>query len=164
MMKKIMMGLFLTALILVVGCTQSLQPQPSSPMPVPGGKGAEMIVIEEQVLEGQIDEHQPEEPLKEMQAKAPTEVIKEFTMTAKRWEFIPEKITVNKGDTVKITVTSIDVAHGFSLGDFGIDKRLEPNIPVTVEFVADKAGTFGFMCNIPCGSGHSSMDGKLVVK
>jgi cytochrome c oxidase subunit II len=35
--------------------------------------------------------------------------------------------------------------------------------PVTLEFVADKAGTFGFSCSEYCGSGHSSMRGRLVV-
>lgn len=90
--------------------------------------------------------------------------VKEFTLTAKRFEFSPSTITVNKGDKVKITITSMDVTHGFSLPDFNINERLEPNQPVTVEFVADKAGTFTFRCNIICGSGHSSMSGTLIVK
>jgi heme/copper-type cytochrome/quinol oxidase subunit 2 len=32
-----------------------------------------------------------------------------------------------------------------------------------VTFVADKAGTFTWRCNIPCGAGHQHMTGKLVV-
>ena len=90
--------------------------------------------------------------------------VKEFTLTAKRFEFSPSTITVNKGDKVKITITSMDVTHGFSLPDFNINERLEPNQPVTVEFVAGKTGTFTFRCNIICGSGHSSMSGTLIVK
>jgi heme/copper-type cytochrome/quinol oxidase subunit 2 len=90
--------------------------------------------------------------------------IKEFTMTAKKWDFTPSTITVNEGDTVKLTITSTDVTHGFSLSEFNINERLEPNQPVDVEFVADKAGTFTFRCNVPCGSGHSAMKGTLVVK
>ena len=35
--------------------------------------------------------------------------------------------------------------------------------PVTTEFIADKAGTFTFYCSIPCGRGHGSMHGKLIV-
>jgi|SRR3989338_5767360 len=90
--------------------------------------------------------------------------VKEFTMTAKKFEFMPSAITVNKGDKVKITITSIDATHGFLLPDFNINEKLEPNKPVIVEFVADKAGAFTFRCNIICGSGHSSMSGALIVK
>jgi cytochrome c oxidase subunit 2 len=34
---------------------------------------------------------------------------------------------------------------------------------VTVEFVADKAGTFTFSCSVYCGKGHRGMKGELVV-
>ena len=71
---------------------------------------------------------------------------------------------MNKGDKVRITVTSVDVTHGFSLPDFGINKKLEPDAPVIIDFVADKKGTFEFKCNVPCGSGHKTMAGTLIVK
>ena len=47
--------------------------------------------------------------------------------------------------------------------------KFNVNIPVmrgtenTAEFMADKAGTFAFRCGVPCGPGHGSMLGKLVV-
>lgn len=90
--------------------------------------------------------------------------IKEFDMTAKQWDFIPGTITVNEGDTVLLHVTSIDVAHGFALTEFGVSERLEPGQTVDIEFVADKKGTFTFFCNVVCGSGHSTMNGQLIVK
>lgn len=89
--------------------------------------------------------------------------IKEFIITAKRFDFTPSTLAVNKGDIVKITAISVDATHGFSLPDFNINERLEPNQPITVEFVADKAGEFAFSCSVPCGSGHSSMGGTLIV-
>lgn len=46
----------------------------------------------------------------------------------------------------------------------GIGVRLDPDKPVTVEFIADKIGTFIYYCNVPCGEGHSSMGSKLIVK
>src|SRR3989344_735999 len=52
--------------------------------------------------------------------------VKELTMTAKMWEFSPSTITVKKGDTVRLKIQSVDVAHGFKLSDFGIDEKLEP--------------------------------------
>ena len=70
---------------------------------------------------------------------------------------------MNKGDTVKLKLKSIDVAHGFLLPDFGINKRLDPGQEVEVTFTADKAGSFAFFCNVPCGPGHGGMKGTLVV-
>jgi cytochrome c oxidase subunit 2 len=89
--------------------------------------------------------------------------LKVFTMTARQWEFIPDVIEVNEGDQVKLMITSIDVAHGFSLPAFDINERLEPNQEVVIEFVADRKGTFNFRCNVFCGSGHGSMDGQIIV-
>ena len=84
----------------------------------------------------------------------PTGEVKVFEMTARQFSFEPGTITVEKGDTVKLTITSIDVTHGFALPDFGIYENLEPGKMVNVEFVADKEGTFNFFCSVPCGSGH----------
>lgn len=94
----------------------------------------------------------------------PTGEIKVFEMTAKQWEFEPSTITVNRGDTVELHIESLDVTHGFSLPDFGINEVLEPGKDVHVEFVADKTGTFTFACSVPCGSGHGRMSGQLVVQ
>jgi cytochrome c oxidase subunit 2 len=90
--------------------------------------------------------------------------VKTFDITAKQWEFDPATITVNEGDRVRLTVTSTDVEHGIAIPDFGVSEKLHPNEPVTVEFVADKKGTFRFFCNVFCGSGHGGMRGNLVVQ
>ena len=89
--------------------------------------------------------------------------LKEFDMMASNWQFDPSTITVDKGDTVRLRITSTDVKHGFALPDFNVSKDLNPGETVTVEFVADKAGEFTFFCNVFCGEGHSGMKGKLVV-
>ncbi len=89
--------------------------------------------------------------------------VKEFVMTAKQWEFVPETIKVNQGDKIKLKITSTDVAHGFSLNEFGINEILEPGKTVEVEFIADKRGTFNFFCSVICGEGHGNMNGKLIV-
>lgn len=164
-MNKIIFAVLALMLVLFFGCTQEVQkPKPSLALPAPGSEDVgEMIVVEEShVVENQIEEEQ-ETKVEQIKEGSQT-IVKEFIMTAKKWEFTPSTITVNQGDIVKITITSTDGTHGFSLRDFDINERLEHNIPVTIEFVADKSGTFPFRCNIPCGSGHSSMDGTLVVQ
>ena len=35
------------------------------------------------------------------------ETFKEFTMMAQEWEFIPNEIEVNQGDTVRLIITSL---------------------------------------------------------
>lgn len=89
---------------------------------------------------------------------------KQFTMTAKQWEFQPATITVNQGDLVKISIISVDVAHGFALPTFGVSTVLRPGQTTNVEFVADKVGRFTFFCNVSCGIGHSNMRGSLIVQ
>ena len=91
-------------------------------------------------------------------------VVKEFALTAEKWDFSPSTITVNKGDRVEFMIQSIDVAHGIKIDAFDVNSRLEPGQTTTVEFVADKAGTFSFYCNVFCDDGHSGMKGTLVVQ
>ena len=94
---------------------------------------------------------------------APSSEVKEFKITAKQFQFNPATIEVNKGDKVRLIVTSVDVPHGISIPEYGINKRLDPGKPVTIEFTADKQGTFTAFCSVFCGSGHSNMKGKIIV-
>jgi cytochrome c oxidase subunit 2 len=90
--------------------------------------------------------------------------VKEFHINAFQFGFDPSAITVKKGDRVRIILTSRDVTHGFAIPAFGISSDpITQGQSVTVEFTADKVGTFEFFCNIPCGPGHREMTGKLIV-
>jgi PKD repeat protein len=99
---------------------------------------------------------------------APTGVVREFTMTAKSFEFNPKIIEVNGGDTVRLKITGLDDGvgdgHGLGIWEFGISDVIRANQTVIFEFVADKTGTFSFFCSRYCGSGHSGMTGTLLVK
>src|SRR3989338_7440298 len=90
--------------------------------------------------------------------------VKEFTITAKQFEFVPSIIEVNKGDRVRLIVTSADVVHGLAIKEYNINERIEPGKTTKIEFVVDKQGTFTIYCSVPCGSGHSQMKGTLIVK
>ena len=98
------------------------------------------------------------------EVKAPAPAVKKFSITAKKWEFSPSTITVNKGDTVELSIKSTDVTHGFFLSAFNVSKNLAPGETVTASFVADKTGSFSFICSTFCGTGHATMTGTLVVK
>lgn len=90
--------------------------------------------------------------------------VKEFIIIAKNWAFEPSEIKVKQGDVVRLKIKSVDVAHGFGLPDFNIDRRLEPGKETLVEFTANKKGTFTFFCSVYCGEGHKDMKGVLVVE
>lgn len=90
--------------------------------------------------------------------------VHEVRMTAKKYTFTPDTITVRQGERVRLVITAIDREHGFELAGYHIDQKLPKGVPTTVEFTADKAGTFNFKCSVFCGLGHRHMRGKLVVE
>jgi cytochrome c oxidase subunit 2 len=89
---------------------------------------------------------------------------REIQVTAKKYEFTPDTISVKRGEHVKLIVTALDHTHGFKLDAFGINQKLAKGEPTTIEFTADKPGTFKFECSHFCGMGHGRMKGKLVVE
>ena len=151
-MKKIMLFIVL-AVFLASACSQKPAEKPEdligqgtpveSNMPVPGENIKETEVIEN---------------------KPAAESVKEFKITAKQFQFEPSTIEVSKGDRVRLLVTSTDVPHGISITEYGINERLDPGTPKTIEFTADKEGTFTAFCSVFCGSGHGGMKGRLIVK
>ncbi len=83
---------------------------------------------------------------------------KVFTIEASRFQYTPGTITVKKGDHVKIIIINTDATHGISIPDYSVS-GLD-----SVEFTADKAGTFEFQCPTFCGPGHKEMTGTLIVE
>jgi len=90
--------------------------------------------------------------------------VVELYMIARNWAFVPDEITVKKGDMVKLNINVESGDHGFALPEFGINEELLEGSIVVIEFTADVEGEFGFFCSKPCGSGHSGMTGKLIVE
>ena len=88
----------------------------------------------------------------------------EIKMTAKKYEFSPNIIRVKKGDRVRMVITALDRVHGFKIEAFQIDQRLPKGEAVTVDFIADRSGTFPFQCSTVCGFGHKKMKGELIIE
>lgn len=87
-----------------------------------------------------------------------------FDAKAKR----PDVIEVNEGDKVFIHLTNIDrdedITHGFAINKYNINIEVQPGQTNTVEFVADKAGTYPIYCTNFCSALHQEMTGYLLVK
>jgi len=58
---------------------------------------------------------------------------------------------------------SLDALRSFVLKDYGVKAPLPENERVTVEFDADREGTFEFKCGRPCGNGCAKLRGTLTV-
>jgi cytochrome c oxidase subunit 2 len=86
------------------------------------------------------------------------------TMTAHRYEFIPDTVRVPEGTLLKLRITSTGGTHGFALGAFGIDERLEEGVTREIELYASRKGAFTFKCSHLCGIGHFGMNGVLLVE
>jgi cytochrome c oxidase subunit 2 len=84
-------------------------------------------------------------------------------MTAKRFEYTPNEITVKKGVPVVLEITSLDRDHGFKIPELGIRADVKPGETTRVRIVGDHTGRFEFRCDVFCGDGHEDMAGELVV-
>ena len=84
-------------------------------------------------------------------------------IVAKRWDFVPDEIHVKRGETVILQFTAPDVPMGFHLPDFDTRTDILPGLTATLRLTPDKAGSFVFLCDVFCGSGHEDMGGKLIV-
>jgi cytochrome c oxidase subunit II len=90
--------------------------------------------------------------------------VKTIDVIASRFQFEPATISVVEGEAVRLRLRSADRPHAFAIKAFRV-KALIPKMgeEVTVDFVADRAGTFDFTCAEYCGTGHGRMKGRLIV-
>jgi cytochrome c oxidase subunit II len=85
-------------------------------------------------------------------------------ITAKRFAFSPDKVTLKKGQTAKIRIHSEDVTHGFFLRPLKIDEEIPAGQTVEVTVTPQVAGTFLTICDHFCGANHGSMLMTIVVE
>ena len=88
---------------------------------------------------------------------------KVIKILARRWTYSPNPITLKKGVPVVLELTTADILMGFSVPDFQARADIVPGQVVRLRLVPDKEGTFTFLCDIFCGSGHETMNGTITV-
>jgi cytochrome c oxidase subunit 2 len=76
---------------------------------------------------------------------------------AKRFSFVPAEITLTKGETVTLALTSDDVPHSLLVEGLHINTAITKGHVSEVTITPDKAGDFAGRCGKFCGSGHGSM-------
>jgi cytochrome c oxidase subunit 2 len=96
-------------------------------------------------------------------AEAAAPRAKVIKISAHRFEYSPAHLTLKKGVPVELELTSRDVLMGLNIPDFNVRGDMEPGKVTRVRFVPDRTGTFAFLCDIFCGSGHERMQGTITV-
>ena len=96
-----------------------------------------------------------------LRAAEPKEKV--VKILARRFTFTPNKLTLKEGVPVVLELTTADVLMGFNAPDFDARADIIPGKVARVRLNPDKVGTFTFLCDIFCGSGHETMSGTIVV-
>lgn len=90
--------------------------------------------------------------------------IREFVIESANFSFAPNTLTVKKGDLVRVTLKNKEGMHDFKIDELGVaTKKLDGVGQETVEFVADKTGTFEYYCSVGKHR-EMGMKGTLVVE
>jgi cytochrome c oxidase subunit II len=76
---------------------------------------------------------------------------------ARRFSFTPAEITVEKGETVTLALTSDDVPHSLLIEGLNINSTITKGHVTEVTLTPETAGDFKGRCGRFCGSGHGSM-------
>lgn len=85
-------------------------------------------------------------------------------ITAKRFAFSPNSITLKRDQTVKLRVHSEDVTHGFFLRPLKLDEEIPAGETIEVTVTPHEVGTFMPICDHFCGANHGNMNMTIVVE
>ncbi|MBT4936188.1 thioredoxin domain-containing protein [Candidatus Woesearchaeota archaeon] len=120
------------------------------------------VELEDPVDEEPVEVIEEPEPVVEEPEPEPAPVGQDVSMalSAKRWLFSPEQITVQEGDRVKLRISPVNLDFTFAIP--GLDVAEDVSGTTTIEFTASKAGSYEFLCG-SCEDWRG-MVGTLVVK
>lgn len=72
-------------------------------------------------------------------------------------------LELEKGQSYRLHLSSMDVMHGFSLLPENINIQVHPNYEMIANVTPTSSGEFGVVCNEYCGLGHHTMVGRIIV-
>jgi nitrous-oxide reductase len=94
--------------------------------------------------------------------------VVEVWMSVVRSHFTPDIVQAKVGDRIIVHLTNVeqtpDATHGFAVPTKNVMVSLDPGETTTVEFTADKPGSFSFYCTEFCSALHLEMQGWLIVE
>jgi cytochrome c oxidase subunit 2 len=78
------------------------------------------------------------------------------------WQWWPI-LELEKGQTYRLHIASMDWQHGFSLQPQNINLQILPGYEMVLTITPDTSGDQTIICNEYCGIGHHNMLGKILV-
>jgi cytochrome c oxidase subunit II len=85
-------------------------------------------------------------------------------LQASMFQFQPV-LQLQRGQTYRLLVSSIDVQHGLSLHKLGTSYNFQvlPGYLYVIRITPEDTGEFPIVCNEFCGLGHHVMTGRIIV-
>lgn len=83
-------------------------------------------------------------------------------MLGRLWSWWPI-LELEKGQSYRIHLSSLDLLHGFSLQPTNMNIQVHPGLEHVITLTPTEAGTFTIVCNEFCGLGHHTMVGRIDV-
>lgn len=138
------------------------QQSPSLKVPAPGFESVpETVVMPNEKGSELLDESVNSEPV-----FIPAPIEHKISMNANNFSFSPSSLSVNKGDTVTIAM-STSGSHTFTINELSVNESLIGGFygsgNKTFSFIANRTGTFEYYCSV---GGHrgAGMTGSLIVE
>ncbi len=83
-------------------------------------------------------------------------------LLGRMWLWYPV-IELERGQSYRLHLSSLDLQHGFSLQPININVQVHPGYEHVLTVTPDKSGEYTVVCNEYCGLGHHMMLGKIFV-
>jgi heme/copper-type cytochrome/quinol oxidase subunit 2 len=77
--------------------------------------------------------------------------------------FEPSRITVHRGETTRLVLSSADGEHCFAIDALRIEKRVAPGRPTSLDLTPGRSGVFPFYCCLESGEAARIERGELIV-
>ncbi|HWQ08470.1 MAG TPA: cupredoxin domain-containing protein [Holophaga sp.] len=97
-------------------------------------------------------------------AASAQESARTIPIVSRQYGYTPSEVHLRRGETVTLSLTTEDVAHGLKLKELQLDAPIAPGKTTTVTLTPQAAGTYTATCNKFCGTGHSSMKMTFIVE
>jgi len=82
---------------------------------------------------------------------------------ASKHGFEPSQITLRRGESVSLVLSSADAEHCFAIDTLRIEKRIVPGRTTTLDLTPDRTGVFAFYCCLESGDAAAVERGQLTV-
>jgi len=83
-------------------------------------------------------------------------------LLGRMWLWYPV-LELERGQTYRLHLSSLDLQHGFSLQPININVQVHPGYDHVLTVTPNISGEYTIVCNEFCGLGHHMMMGKILV-